>query len=316
LTRVENTGTTAVKITTIKSLIDLTGGEPFTVNRTLGAGRTVIFRSGSGATYGTILTTSSIYTNTAYENDGVRINFDGLGGLTKRCAPKPAVVYPSKLSVSINCGGAPELTTIKNIGQGPVPLSQLWTSYNKTGLEPFSLGKVLNPGASITYQSGSGASTNKLTQQQIYTEGAGTHEVVTVKVSTGKKFSKACPPAEHWIEVNLSQQRLYAWEGIILVNTTLVSTGRPGFDTPTGTFYINSRYRWQTMAGCIQGECYYVPDIPYVQYFTYIGHALHGTYWHNNFGHVMSHGCVNLPTPFAAWLWDWANIGTRVVVHY
>ncbi len=316
LTRVENTSSSTVTITTIKSLIDLTGSEPYTVNRKLGPGKTVIFRSGSGATYGTVLTTSFLYTNGAYQNDGARINFDSLGGLTKRCAPKPPPAKPSKLSISIVCSGAPEKTTIKNIGEGSVTLSQLWTSYNKLGIEPFSLSKVLAPGAQITYESGANATSNRLTSQQIYTEGAGTREAVTVKVSTGKTFSKACPPAEHWIEVNLSQQRLYAWEGIVLVNTTLVSTGRPGFDTPTGTYYINSRYRWQTMSGCIQGECYYVPDIPFVQYFTYNGHALHGTYWHNNFGHVMSHGCVNLPTPFAEWLWYWANIGTRVVVHY
>jgi lipoprotein-anchoring transpeptidase ErfK/SrfK len=318
LTRIDNHGSTAVTITTIKSLINLTGGEPFTVNRKLGAGKTVIFRSGSGATYGTILTTSFIYTNTAYENDGARINFGPLGGLTRRCPPKPpAKPKPSLLSVTIVCNGAPEKTIIKNVGLGPVTLATLRTTYGALGIEPFTLNRVLNPGSEITYQSGANTtSTNRLTTQQIYTEGAGTHESVVVQVSTGKTFWKACPPAEHWIEVNLSQQRLYAWEGIFLANTTLVSTGRPGFETPTGTFYINSRYRWQTMSGCIQGECYYVPDIPFVQYFTYYGHALHGTYWHNNFGHTMSHGCVNLPTPFAEWLWYWANIGTRVVVHY
>lgn len=324
LTRIDNLSSSDVTITTIKSLIDLTGGEPFTVNRKLGAGKTVIFRSGSGATAGTILTTSFIYTNTAYENDGARINFasgDGitvLGGLTKRCPAKPiAPAKPSKLAISIVCNGAPEKTVIKNIGEGPVTLSSLWTSYNRLGAEPFSLGRVLNPGSEITYESGANTtSANRLTTHQIYTELAGSREVVTVQVTTGKSFTKACPPTEHWIEVNLSQQRLYAWEGVVLVNTTLVSTGRPGFDTPTGTFYINSRYWTQTMAGCIQGECYYVPDIPYVQYFTYVGHALHGTYWHNNFGNVMSHGCVNLPTPFAEWLWYWTNIGTRVVIHY
>ena len=72
----------------------------------------------------------------------------------------------------------------------------------------------------------------------------------------------------------------------------------------------------QTMYGCIQGECYYVPDVPWVMYFTDWGHALHGTYWHSNFGHVMSHGCVNLPLDFAEWLYNWTPYGTPVVVHY
>jgi lipoprotein-anchoring transpeptidase ErfK/SrfK len=70
------------------------------------------------------------------------------------------------------------------------------------------------------------------------------------------------------------------------------------------------------MSGCIQGECYYVPDVPFVQYFTNYGHALHGAYWHNDFGNVRSHGCVNLPLPFAEWLWYWATYGTKVWIHY
>ena len=69
------------------------------------------------------------------------------------------------------------------------------------------------------------------------------------------------------------------------------------------------------MAGCIQGECYYVPDVPWVQYFTNYGHALHGAYWHNNFGHVMSHGCVNLPLWFAAGSGTGPRTG-RVWIHY
>jgi lipoprotein-anchoring transpeptidase ErfK/SrfK len=291
------------------------------VNRLLGAGRTVIYRSGAGATDGTILTKSYIYTNTAYENEGVSINIESLGTITKQCPPKPPAPVkpkPSKLTITITCNTAPENTTITNIGEGPVTLDKLWTSYKPLSSEPLTLNKVLNPGSSITYQSGANTtSTNRLETHQIYTESAGTHEVVTVQVTTSKTFSKACPPAERWVEVNLSQQRLYAWEGSYLVKTTLVSTGRyPQYETPTGTFYINSRYWSQTMAGCNQGECYYVPNVPYVQYFTYVGHALHGAYWHNNFGTRMSHGCVNLPVPFSEWLWYFTKIGTRVVIHY
>ena len=70
------------------------------------------------------------------------------------------------------------------------------------------------------------------------------------------------------------------------------------------------------MEGVIGGEYYNVPDVPWVQYFTNYGHALHGTYWHNNFGAVMSHGCVNLPMDFAEWLYGWTSIGTRVEIHY
>jgi lipoprotein-anchoring transpeptidase ErfK/SrfK len=320
LTRIDNTSSSPITIQTISSKLDITGSEPFTVNRLLGAGKTVIYRSGAGATYGTILTTTYIYTNTAYENEGATI-VTSVGTISKQCPPKPPAPVkpkPSKLTITISCNTAPEKTIIKNIGEGPVTLAKLGTSFNKLSSEPFTLNKVLNPGATITYQSGSNTTTtNRLTTSQIYTENAGTAEFVTVQVSTGKLFSKACPPAERWIEVNLSQQRLYAWEGAALIKTTLVSTGRwPNFLTPTGTFYINTKYWSQTMSGCLQGECYYVPNVPYVQYFTYNGHAIHGAYWHDNFGQQMSHGCVNLPVWFSEWLYYWTKIGTRVVIHY
>jgi len=121
---------------------------------------------------------------------------------------------------------------------------------------------------------------------------------------------------ERWIDVNLTTQYLIAWEGDVAVNQTYVSTGRPGFDTPPGTYHILTKLLSQTMEGVIGGEYYNVPNVPWVQYFTNYGHALHGTYWHNNFGNTMSHGCVNLPMDFAEWLYGWTSIGTRVEIHY
>jgi lipoprotein-anchoring transpeptidase ErfK/SrfK len=57
--------------------------------------------------------------------------------------------------------------------------------------------------------------------------------------------------------------------------------------------------------------------VPWVTYFTDEGHALHGTYyWHNNFGHVMSHGSINLPMDVAGWLDARAPLGARVEIHY
>jgi lipoprotein-anchoring transpeptidase ErfK/SrfK len=121
---------------------------------------------------------------------------------------------------------------------------------------------------------------------------------------------------ERWIEVSLSGQYLWGWEGDTVVLETYVSTGREGFETPEGTFYINSKLESQTMAGVIGGEEYNVPDVPWVMYFTDGGHALHGTYWHSNFGTPMSHGCVNLPMDVAAWMYEWAPVGTRVEIHW
>ena len=121
---------------------------------------------------------------------------------------------------------------------------------------------------------------------------------------------------ERVIEINLSTQYLIAWQGGVSVGETYVSTGKPGFDTPPGTYQILYKLESQTMEGVLGGEYYNVPDVPWVMYFTGRGHALHGTYWHNNFGAVMSHGCVNMPVGFAEWLYNWAPNGGRVEIHY
>lgn len=114
-----------------------------------------------------------------------------------------------------------------------------------------------------------------------------------------------------WIDVNLSTQTLIAYEGSTPVRSTLVSTGTPGRPTPTGQFRIYVKYLSDSMSG----PGYYLPNVPYVMYF-YRGYSLHGTYWHSNFGRPMSHGCINLPTPEAEWLFYWASVGTLVNIHY
>ncbi|MBI3173143.1 MAG: L,D-transpeptidase [Chloroflexi bacterium] len=114
-----------------------------------------------------------------------------------------------------------------------------------------------------------------------------------------------------WIDVNLSQQRVYAYEGDTVVNSFIVSTGTWQTPTVTGTYKIWIKLLSTTMAG----PGYYLTNVPYTMYF-YKGYGLHGTYWHNNFGTPMSHGCVNLRTSDAEWLYNWASVGTVVNVHY
>ncbi len=111
------------------------------------------------------------------------------------------------------------------------------------------------------------------------------------------------------IVVDLSEQRVYVYENGAVVRTMIVSTGVAATPTVQGTFRIYQRYPKQTMSG----PGYYLPDVPYVQYF-YASYALHGTYWHNNFGKPMSRGCVNLTIPDAKWLYEWAAKGTLVRV--
>jgi len=95
-----------------------------------------------------------------------------------------------------------------------------------------------------------------------------------------------------------------------VVNSFLASTGVAETPTVTGTYKIWIKVRIQDM----YGPGYYLPDVPYVMYF-YEDYGLHGTYWHNNFGTPMSRGCVNLTVDDAAWLFDWASVGTVVNVH-
>jgi lipoprotein-anchoring transpeptidase ErfK/SrfK len=114
-----------------------------------------------------------------------------------------------------------------------------------------------------------------------------------------------------WIDVNLSQQMVYAYEGDTVVNSFVVSTGVAGTPTVTGRYKIYVKNRMQDMSG----PGYYLRDVPWVMFF-YGDYGLHGTYWHNNFGVPMSRGCVNLTIDDAAWLFSWASVGTVVNVHY
>ncbi len=117
--------------------------------------------------------------------------------------------------------------------------------------------------------------------------------------------------AEHWIDVDLTTQRTYAYEGQSLVKEMIVSTGTWDHPTVTGQFHIYVKYRYADM----RGPGYDLPAVPFTMYF-YQDYGLHGTYWHHNFGTPMSHGCVNLRTDDAGWLFDWAEVGTLVNVHY
>jgi tetratricopeptide (TPR) repeat protein len=117
--------------------------------------------------------------------------------------------------------------------------------------------------------------------------------------------------SDPWIDINLSEQRAYAYEGYDLVNSFLVSTGTWLHPTVTGTYQVYVRYRYADMSG----PGYYLPDVPYVMYF-YKGYGLHGTYWHNNFGTPMSHGCINFSIPDAEWVYNFTSLGTVVNVHY
>jgi lipoprotein-anchoring transpeptidase ErfK/SrfK len=134
---------------------------------------------------------------------------------------------------------------------------------------------------------------------------------VQAEENTGQKIAMLKQSRDRWIEVNVATQRLIAWEGKVPVYAIVISTGTDEHPTVTGNFEIQSKHRTARM----QGEDYDVPDVPYTMYY-YGGYAIHGAYWHRRFGTPVSHGCVNVAVNHAQWLFDWAAVGTPVVVHF
>jgi len=126
--------------------------------------------------------------------------------------------------------------------------------------------------------------------------------------------------AEKRIYIDLSTQTLSAYQGDSLFMEALVSTGKWG-RTPAGEFTIWSKFRATRMSGGSGSSYYNLPNVPYTMFFSGSGvaagrgYALHGAYWHNNFGHTMSHGCVNMRTVDAQKLFQWADINERITIY-
>lgn len=113
---------------------------------------------------------------------------------------------------------------------------------------------------------------------------------------------------EKWIEIDLDRQLLYAHEGVRTIYTFPISSGMPWFPTVTGEFKVWARVLATRMTGgsVKDGSFYDLPNVPYVMYF-YKGYAIHGAYWHNDFGKPRSHGCVNLSVDNARILYFWSK---------
>ncbi len=122
-------------------------------------------------------------------------------------------------------------------------------------------------------------------------------------------------PDDRWIDVNLTNQTLVAYEGDMPIFNSLISSGLWNTPTVVGQFRTVMKYESQDMNGYLLGYDYYLEDVPYVMYF-FEDYAIHGTYWHNNFGTPMSHGCVNMNPADAGWLYNWAPVGTTVYIHH
>jgi lipoprotein-anchoring transpeptidase ErfK/SrfK len=120
-----------------------------------------------------------------------------------------------------------------------------------------------------------------------------------------------------WININVTQQVVTAYQDGTPVKVTLASTGTGKNQTEIGVWKIYYRLPKQDMKGgsLAAGDYYFLKDVPFPQYFHNSGEGLHGTYWHDDFGRPHSHGCVNLSTPMSEWFYKWDTIGTVVWVH-
>ncbi len=135
--------------------------------------------------------------------------------------------------------------------------------------------------------------------------------------TAGPQATRNVPPpsggngSARWIDVDLTRQMVYAYEGNTVVNSFVTSTGTWQYPTVTGKYHVYVKFRYKHMSG----PGYSLPNVPFTMFF-YQGYAIHGTYWHSNFGTPMSHGCVNLSIPDSEWIYNWSSVGTLVNVHY
>lgn len=123
---------------------------------------------------------------------------------------------------------------------------------------------------------------------------------------------------DKWLVADVTTKRMYAYEQTSLVKSFLISAGAPATPTVTGKFAVYAKYAVQDMRGFnADGSRYFQPAVPYVNYF-YGGYAIHGNYWRPSswFGNInSSHGCLGVAVDDGAWIYDWAAIGTPVIVH-
>lgn len=113
--------------------------------------------------------------------------------------------------------------------------------------------------------------------------------------------------SDKWIQISLEAQMLTCFEGEKAVFSTPVSSGAAGTRTPRGEHHVLRKRYTRRMIGGSEDDYYDLPGIAFPTYFTQAGHAVHGTYWHNDFVRPHSHGCVNVPNLAAQWVFRWTD---------
>ena len=116
-----------------------------------------------------------------------------------------------------------------------------------------------------------------------------------------------------WIDVSLRAPTIVtAYEDGKPVFSALAITGIGGWETPVGTFVLQRRVANERM----RGPGWDVSNVLFTQYFTNAGHAIHYNYWNSNWGYAGSRGCLGMNYEDSLWVWNWATIGTPIVIHW
>lgn len=134
-----------------------------------------------------------------------------------------------------------------------------------------------------------------------------------------KNLTKSSASTTKNIYVNLTEEMLYAYDDDVLFMKAPISTGLEYTPTPAGKFTVYRKTPSRYMQGPLPGvssQVYDLPGVPWNLYFTTDGAVIHGAYWHDKFGQPWSHGCVNLSPENAKKLYEWAAIGTSVIVQH
>jgi lipoprotein-anchoring transpeptidase ErfK/SrfK len=143
----------------------------------------------------------------------------------------------------------------------------------------------------------------------------GSWYVLASETKPGKELLETPFDAQKKIVISIKEQKIRAYEGEKLVHEAKTATGLYKYPTPIGTFKILRKVQTRYMQNGFGSDYFDLPGIAGTMYFTGSGHAIHGAYWHNAFGTRRSHGCVNVPNEDAEWLYEWAAIGTTVVIN-
>jgi hypothetical protein len=128
-----------------------------------------------------------------------------------------------------------------------------------------------------------------------------------VRLARQQKAPSGVPSGAKWVHVDLAEQTLVAYEGARPVYATVISSGKEGYEPPTGLFQVQQKYISTTMNAEDPIDGFYeVEEVPWTLYY-HGGYALHGAYWHTDFGKVRSHGCTNIAPVDARWIYYWSD---------